>query len=386
MLASEPPQVAGPVKPDGEKLVCASEDLHGLEAEWRALFAASASDNPFLSWEWNAVWVGEYGAGDAPQCLSVRRAGQLLALMPFALENRRAGFLADPLFADYAGILALPDQDEAVQALVRHVCALKGWRKAVFEPVRSISPMVQGFENGFEQSGVLWRREIICGNPWLATIGRYEDFMAGKAKKRRRQEIRTTINHLQNGGGWRFIESRTGPEALRIYEALIRFHLHRQQGKPGTSIFSDAQNIAFFRRLIERPVSGFAVHLSAVEFAGDLVSAAYSISCGKTLYYWIPSFDTRIRSVSLGKLHIHCLLQSAFAGDVERFDFMGGDEAYKYQWSKESYDIYRYVLYKSRVPFALDSVRLKLRNWLKARKNSSSALQALWRVVSKFIT
>jgi CelD/BcsL family acetyltransferase involved in cellulose biosynthesis len=89
--------------------------------------------------------------------------------------------------------------------------------------------------------------------------------------------------------------------------------------------------------------------MSALELDGRVIAAAYSLRCNGCFFYWIPSFDAALRSMSLGKALIAELIERRFAECCSVFDFMGGEEKYKYQWSNGEYDVISVSIYRSRL-------------------------------------
>lgn len=358
------------------------DGLLGLCDTWRRLFDESGSDNPFLTWEWTVGWARAYASTRQVIVLVVEQNGQPVAISPLMLSGRKLSFLSDSHFADYSDILLHPDALGAVGEIIDHIQDLQGWGCAVFEHIPEISPSVTLLNEALGRSEMNWRRDIVCGNPRIKTDGDFEAFYAERGQKLR-QEIRTTVNHLSRAGRWRYVEAVGGSRAQEIYSALVWFHAARQKGKQRSSIFRNGKNRAFFRELIDKDNGPMTVHLSAIELDGRLISAAYALRCGKVFYYWIPSFDPEMRGVSLGKLHIKCLLEKCFVEDTEWFDFMGGDERYKFQWTEDGYEVYRYVLHRSVLRHGLADLRYGVRQNFKAVKDCSPILQRLWRVASK---
>jgi CelD/BcsL family acetyltransferase involved in cellulose biosynthesis len=358
------------------------ENLETLGEDWSDLYVATKSDNPFLSWEWFLAWRRMAKSKHDTCILVARENGKLVGIAPLSLNNRRLSFFRDPLLANYTGLLIRPGYETARIALVNHICRMPEWRTASLDSIRSVSGILPLLDAQFTEENLLWRRETICANPRIATTGKLSTYMKGR-KKRLRQEIRTTENNLAKGGGWRFREASNIAEAIGIFDALVRFHTNRQSEKVGNPIFAKEATRRFFADLIRSPAIAFEPHLSAIDFGGRIVSAVYSLRCGKSFYYWIPSFDSSIRSVSLGKLHLKCLIEVCFTDGTDWFDFMGGEEPYKFQWADESYELCRYRIHRNRTAALFDLQRERLLTSLKTLRSRSPALQAIWHRVSK---
>lgn len=348
---------------------------------WQEVIAASGSDNPFLTWEWNQAWASAYAPDKAIRVLVAEAGGKPVAIAPLLYTGRQTSFLINPFFADYADFLMADDAPGAVlQAFLE--CCMETGKEAVFGPIRSCGQTGRLLVESAQDLGRPWLLEVMSSNPCVVPTSDFDSYMEGRSK-RVRQEIRTTLNHLNRGGGWEFVECNGGDPANEILDSLIRYHHGRQEGKAGLSIFDPPENQQFFRYLPDRLEEGPArAHLSAIAWQGRFVSAAYSLVCGRTLYYWIPSFDQNIKGVSLGKLHIKCLLEKCFAAGVT-FDFMGGDEPYKYQWANHGYENIQIRIFSNRLKKAAAVGIWQAMEMAREAKRRSAFLDHLWRRFSK---
>ncbi|XAT61181.1 GNAT family N-acetyltransferase [Rhodobacteraceae bacterium Araon29] len=358
------------------------EDFGSVESIWSDLFAQANSENPFLSLGWNSRWVSSFGNTTNTKVHVVRETGNVIAIA-LVDQSKKLKFRADPFFADYANFLVHPDHPEAVAFLVDNMVTRSPSRNAIFEPMRETEGTTALFEAALIQKKLNWRRTTICPNPVVSTERDFSSYLA-TLKKGLRQDLKTSSNNLNKTGSWSFVEATNGNVATEIFKRLVKFHLARQSDKAGHSIFEETANVDFFRELLLDPPSDFTPHMSAIEHDGKFVSAAYSIICGNTFYYWIPSFDHSYRSISLGKLHIKCLIERCCHSNIAQFDFMGGAEAYKYQWAPENYDLLKYSIFRSALQAKTYDLQQAAKRTGKSLRNESPALQKVWRRLSKF--
>ena len=364
---------------DSEAFSVLQTPFYKVADDWHSLFKESGSNNPFLSPAWQYLWASAFQK-NWPDVSSVWCKDKLVAVAWFQ-KGRDLQFFADSFFADYANLLVHPDFEEAGRFLIAQTLNSGGWRKAQFEPLRqdekatALLQDVLGAHYG--------RKSVICDNPVVETVGDFEVYLKNLSKKLK-QEIRTSTRRLEEKGAWRFIHPTSEKEKREIFQKLISFHLQRQNGKAGHSIFEEAPNIKFFDDLLSHQGDHFTPHLSAIELNGEIISACYSLLCGGVFYYWIPSFDTTIKSVSLGKLHIKMLLEHSFKSDIRYFDFMGGNEPYKYQWQTKSSDLVRVTLFRSKAAALAYDVRMGMIHMARDAKNYSLVGQKIWVALSKF--
>ena len=358
------------------------EELQKLKSEWVSLSDELVGDNPFLDWFWIERWASEYASKDAVYVRYLKDINNNKVLIPFYYERGSLSFLGDKNFADYAGILVSKEGEELLcHSIEKIVNELKP--KSIFlEPIPSNDIYFDKIISGIKRSGYCVAVEYVCDNPYVDLISGYDEYLKTRPK-RFRQELRTTENHLNRMGNWNFSFAKDEKEAREIMDKLIEFHLARQSEKQGQSIFSCKKNRDFFRDLAYFPISYGEISMSAIRLDGVIISAAITITSATTMYYWIPSFNSELKIGSLGKVHIRELLRSCFNLGLKRFDFMGGNESYKYQWATESYHVSRIVAYRYAVQCRIRKCCKLLLDEVRRLKRRSRLLTQIWKYISK---
>jgi CelD/BcsL family acetyltransferase involved in cellulose biosynthesis len=108
----------------------------------------------------------------------------------------------------------------------------------------------------------------------------------------------------------------------------------------------------FLQSLIRTGSTGGPAHFSSLSVGGREVSWQVGFQVNPVYYWWVPGFDREFASYSPGKIHIYYAIRSAFMNGCIRFDFMRGDEAYKFAWTdSEETRNYRFSLASSH-PFS----------------------------------
>ena len=209
--------------------------------DWHSLFKETGSNNPFLSPCWHYLWASAFQK-IWPDVSSVWTKDKLVAIAWFQM-GRDLQFFADSFFADYANILVHPDFEDAGRFLITQTLNSGDWRKARFEPLRQDEKGTALFQDALCANH--GRTSIICDNPVVETKGDFQEYYKSLSKKLR-QEIRTSTRRLEEKGAWRFIQPTREEEKREIYQKLVAFHLQRQNGKAGHSIFEGERNCQFF--------------------------------------------------------------------------------------------------------------------------------------------
>lgn len=158
---------------------------------------------------------------------------------------------------------------------------------------------------------------------------RFPDFAAWEAMTRRRtaksfgDPARQRRKLERDLGPLRFTFDDARPE---VFDACIRWKSAQYRATGLEDGFARPESVELFRRLRARGV----VAVSSL-FAGSTLLAAHLGSVtSRRLGWWIPAYDPDLRRYAPGRLLLLELLRaSAERQDVE-FDFLIGDEAYKF--------------------------------------------------------
>lgn len=158
-------------------------------------------------------------------------------------------------------------------------------------------------------------------------------------------------------GPLRFSFDDTRPEA---FDACVAWKSAQYRATGLTDMFADRRHVELFRRLRAHGV----VVVNSLSAGETLVATHFASSHDRRLGWWIPAYDVRWSKFSPGRLMLEELLKASFArGDVE-FDFLIGDEAYKFQYATHNRVI---------GPVGTPPLRLLLMN--KARKQAKALLE-----------
>jgi hypothetical protein len=264
----------------------------------------------------------------------------------------KAIFMGATYHADYATILAAPDDLAAVtDALADYLAGPptqddphpEPWDVLDLRRLRCGDPAADALASAFGAREIErgWtlnvEREDVCPVatlPTEATLGRrptLDDMLASLGKKER-HEIRRKLRRAEAVGPVRLTPSR---DPTRDLDAFIDLH-QRRWGALG--LFPPTpggeQSRTFFRCLFDR--DGYrpdpAAQLSFLTVGERRIGAAVSFDDGRTHYYYNAGVDPEARDLSPGVLMVAKLVERALDQGRSRFDFLRGDETYKYEW------------------------------------------------------
>lgn len=368
-------------------------------AAWDRLLARTPAASPFSRWTLHAAWWEAYGTTSHEQylvCVAADRAADpaadpdaIRAIVPLmhrhvaepedaatstALRRRhdagtdlrpdaKAVFMAASYHADYATILADPSDLPAVAAaLVANLAGepdpthgrrprpwdvvdLRRWRDD--DPAL---PIVEAaFRDAAEANGWEVRREQedVCPVVTLPAGGTWDDYLATLDKKAR-HEIRRKIRRAEAAGEVRF--SLT-PLTAETVDRFITLHQARW-GDDGLFPATEGgdRSRRFLHRLTELEAAegpNAMLQLGLVHVGERLIFASAGFDDGRTCYFYNAGMDPDARELSPGVTGAAAYIGDRLAAGRTRFDFLRGDETYKYEWGAVDEPIHRLIVLRT---------------------------------------
>jgi CelD/BcsL family acetyltransferase involved in cellulose biosynthesis len=361
-------------------------------ATWDALAGATSWATPFSRWGVQRAWWDAYGANAHDQTLVVvddvapddappvaiiplmhrhevepddailrtrmRGAGHAAPLTPVA-PDRKAVFFGASYHADYATVLARPADLPAVARAVADALAAGAipgdphpdpWDVIDLRRLRCGDPaadeLAVAFGAHLASDGwtVVREREEVCPILDLPTGLDYEGYL-GTLGKKERHEVRRKVRRAEAAGDVRLERSM---DPIGDLDEFVDLH-QKRWGADG--LFPEtpggAQSRAFFRGLFEHCGLNGLIALHFLTVGGRRIAAGIWFDDGETLYFYNAGVDPEARELSPGVVLVARSIQMALQAGRSRFDFLRGDEPYKYEWGAVNVPIQRLLVVRN---------------------------------------
>jgi len=336
---------------------------------WDRLQALTTAASPFSSWTFHRAWWDAYGAAAEEHYLvleagapdrrhgatlrapdiaapgSADTDGEVLAIVPLMLRSepgagQRTLAFAASYHADYATVLA----SESSQPLLADVLASYLVERFDSGDIERVDLRRLRLGDGFPQHlrgawadaapppSLTLRLEVedVCPAielpaDWAALLARLD--------KKTRHEVRRKLRRAERAGHLELRYLPLGPEAA---DGFIRLHQARW-GAAG--LFGDSEDgrrsRLFLRRLAELegaegPSAG--LHLGEVTMDGRPIYTLAGFAAAGTCYFYNAGLDPEVLDLSPGIVGTAMYVRDRIERGDRRFDFLRGDEAYKYDW------------------------------------------------------
>lgn len=339
--------------------VATTDGLDALESEWRQLFTSSGLDL-FNAWEWMASWWHHFSSERTLWVLVVRdAAGHARGIVPMSLgvtrvglmRVRRLGFLGeDTVGSDYLDVIAEPEARSAVIAaaaeyLARHRAE---WDLLEWRDMDAQSSSAQALSESLGADFRAARRsEIACPGQSLAPGESFEAFLSGTS---RCSNYRRRLKWLQSQPGFRIDRCEGGPELDAARASFFHLHEQRWAEEGGSSGIPDGSVRAFHEEATRHLAERGCVVFYMLWVRGQPVASVYALIHAGTFYYYQAGMDPAWRSKSVGLVLIGETFADAIRRRIRRYDFLRGEEDYKFDWVRERRQLVSWRLFPASGP------------------------------------
>jgi CelD/BcsL family acetyltransferase involved in cellulose biosynthesis len=310
-----------------------------LEGEWNALLEESIAHVPFLRHEYLLTWWqtrggGEWGENAMLAIVTARQNGRLVGIAPLfhAVHQSRPELLllGSIEISDYLDFICRPaDLPAFLEGLLSFLrsAPLPAWQALDLYNVLESSPTLKELERIANQVG--WQYEAICcyHAPCIPLPGDWETYLAGIDKKQR-HEIRRKMRRAEEADGvrWYIVSD---PAALE--DEITAFMDLMAQDEDKMRFLTPAMREQM--RLATRcAFENGCLLLAFLEVEGAKAAAYLCFDYLNRLWVYNSGFDRRFMEFSPGWVLLGNLLRWSNEQKRSEFDFMRGDEEYKYRF------------------------------------------------------
>ncbi len=326
-----------------------------LKPEWNHLLEQSYHNNLFLTWEWQSTWWKHLGEGSL-LLLGMRAEddGRLAGIAPLFRSQAESGEAVLYLngcrdVSDYLDLIVEAGQEQAVyQALLDYVeDEAPDWDLLDFCNIPQDSPALVKFKEMAEARGYRTRVEVEDVCPVITLPDTWDDYLMTLDGKQR-HEVRRKLRKADREGSARFIIVGEEHDLRTEMESFVELH---QQSAPEKDEFMDPTMQAFFFDAAEVLHARGWLQLAFVELNGQKAATLLNFDYGDSILVYNSGYDPfSFRKLSPGIVVTARCIEQAISLGRSKFDFLRGDEVYKYRFGAEDTDVRRLLIAKPGVP------------------------------------
>lgn len=334
------------------KIIKNPAEMDLLSHEWDSLLESSASRVPFLRYDYQKIWLNTMGGGEWKDTeltiVAGFQDGSLVGIAPlfFSInkDNQPALLLIGSIeVSDYLDLIV---SGEAIPAFVDSLfdflgsAPLPSWQVLDWYNIPEDSPTLPAIKAAAIKHGWSFSSTRIQPTPQIALPGDWETYLAGIDKKQR-HEIRRKMRRLEESGRPSHFYVVTDESTLDG-EIDSFFTLMRQDEQK--ALFLTEKMETFLRELIHGAFTAHYLEMAFLEIDGIKAAAYLNFTYLDRIWVYNSGLDSRFIEFSPGWVLLAYLLKKANEEKKTVFDFMRGDEEYKYRFGAINHYVVRVII------------------------------------------
>jgi CelD/BcsL family acetyltransferase involved in cellulose biosynthesis len=319
-----------------------------IQTEWDALVENSHANGPFMRYTYQKLWWEHRGGGEWPEAslvlVTARRDERLVGIAPLFFTPDFQGNPALMLVgsievSDYLDLIAMPaDLPEFASALLLFLqsTVAPAWQVLDLYNILENSPSLPALRSAAERFGLDYRQEQAYHCPHILMPGDWETYLS-RIDKKQRHEIRRKMRRLEEAevsSRWYIVQEREGLEdEIESFISLMEHDADKVR-------FLTPQMRAFFRANLRWAFDAGILLMAFLEINGEKAASCVAYDYFNQLWVYNSGINRKFYDYSPGWVLLGNLLRWCNENKREAFDFMRGDEEYKYRFGA----IDRYVM------------------------------------------
>jgi len=330
-------------------------DFSELSAEaWNALVEQSISDTPFSRYEYLSEWWKTLGGGEWQRAelvlVSANENDQLVGIAPFFIteyDGQRALMLIGSIeISDYLDLI-VREQDLArfFSGLLDFLgsASADSWSALDWYNLPDDSPTLAALKAESEKRGWIHHEEVYRPTPRIPLNGSFDDYLARIDKKQRHEIRRKMRRAAESEKNVRFTMVNGTEDINSEIDAFFALMVH----DPGKAEFLHPAMREQMTVTIRNAHAQGYLWLAFLEIGGVKTAASLNFDYRNKLWGYNSGVSREHMELSPGWVLLAHTIQWCCDNGRYEFDFMRGDEEYKYRFGGVNKYVKRVKVIKS---------------------------------------
>jgi CelD/BcsL family acetyltransferase involved in cellulose biosynthesis len=327
-----------------------------LQLEWNPLLERSISPVMFLTWEWLRTWWSSFGQGKELRVVGLRGAdNKLLGIAPLFVQTSYIDPVADlpdihvekpntsgqavrtlhlvggTEVSDYLDVLSPADSCVDLWTGTLNILAdQRDWSILDLHGLPAASPTLTVVEDLARKLG--WRvqrvDEDVC--PVVALPDSWDEYLSTCLNKKQRHELRRKMRRAEQEAR---VEWSWANDPAGLDEGLAAFFALHRASHPDKQTFMDERMEGYFRALASATAAAGWLRLSLLRFNDQPVASYLCFDYSGQRLVYNSGFDlSSYAELAPGIVLLGYLITDAIRQGLRCFDFLQGNERYKYEF------------------------------------------------------
>jgi len=314
------------------------------EESFDSIAAYQADRNHRLDWSsvfvlptWLKVWWQEFGAGAGLHLGAVRQGEDILGISPLLVKEKTAAFIGSDDVCDYLDFVITPGRETDFFNTLLDDLRQKGISTldlGTLRPDSTVLTHLTGITRGRGYQVSCQPEDISLELDLPST---WEEYL-GMLNTKQRHELRRKLRRLSEAGN---VDYHTLTDSQAVLERMDTFLKMFAESRSDKATFLTSQRESFFRVLVDTMAGAELLRLGVLELDGLPVAMLVYFVYNNCVYLYNSGYDAQYKSLSVGLLSKALCIRDSIQEGRKRFDFLKGDEPYKYHLAGREVPLHR---------------------------------------------
>jgi len=317
--------------------------------EWNDLLSGSITDTPFLRYEYQSVWWEHRGGGEwlfqnaHLVLVSAREDEKLIGIAPLFIseyDGRSALLLIGSIeISDYLDLIVRMEDHARFVAGLLDFLALSlpdSWSGLDWYNLPDSSPTLAALKAESAQRGWTHLEEMYRPTPRIALNGSFDEYLS-RVEKKQRHEIKRKMRRAEaseRGVRWYISDLDDVESEIDSFLGLMEHDADK------AGFLHDAMREQM-KAIIHTAHKNGWLWLAFLEADGQRIAANLNFDYNNKLWGYNAGVNRDFMDISPGWVLLGYVLQWACENNRSEFDFMRGDEDYKYRFGAVNHYVMR---------------------------------------------
>lgn len=306
-----------------------------LRGSWEELPPEMKRGPLFVLPGWLESWWRIFGAKTGLLLGEISKGGRVIGIAPLRVSKKEAMFIGDAGICDYLDFIISPGREDEFFSILLDELKNRGITRLNLEALRPESTVLTALaaiarERGYKAScnamGVAVALDLPRG---------WTPYLEGLTAKQR-HELRRKLRRLGEEGKVSFRVAGP-PDAEANLDIFIDQFRRSRRDK---ARFMNTRMKTFFEVMTRAMAASGLIRFGFLELNGSPVASVLFLDYNNSRYLYNSGYDPGYRHLSVGLLAKVLCIRDAIGQGMACFDFLRGDEAYKYRLGGSEIPLY----------------------------------------------
>jgi CelD/BcsL family acetyltransferase involved in cellulose biosynthesis len=337
------------------ELIRDADQWTALANEWNALLKVSHNNVPFLTYEFQRAWWeylggGEWRQGELNIVIGHGESGELLGIAPLFVTTDTQGkrilqFIGSHEIADFLDLIVRPEDHTAfTEALLQFLVAQdsRSWERIELFNLLNSSLTFKVLEDVADKAELSFQSETLQPSPYIEIPTGFDTYVDSLNTKQA-HELRRKLRRAGRNPNPISLEVVQDPATLSA--ALEDFFSLMSQEADKATFLKPSMRVQM-EAIARAAFAGGWLQLVFLKSGETRIAGYMNFDYDNCIWAYNAGFDNAYAYLSPGWVILSEMMRWAIEHGRRIFDFMRGDEEYKYRFGGKDRFVQRVIISK----------------------------------------